>query len=286
MKSLFWPLVRNIGSSKLNRDKIGYRIEREFGVIRYDEALAYAKAIKDGSPQQQAPDGIVTPFFPSKLLSAMAKEMIALKGLNLNLLRMVHGEQEVVWHHPVKVGDSLKFTLSIERIEETPAGDLMTLLGRGFKDDLLMFEARMGFLVRRKTTSVKKKPTVKEGRELFRAPFQTNDGQQILYADASGDDNFIHTSHILARMAGLPRTILQGICVLAMTCSTLSEKLIDNDPTRLVSIKGRFVKVVIPGQKLVVVGYEGDSPSKILYEVVNPFGKRVIKNGVFHFRAG
>ena len=96
MKSLFWSLVRNIGSSKLNRDKIGYRIEREFGAIHYDEALAYTKAIKDKSLHRKAPDGFVTPFFPSKLLSSMAKEMIALKGLNLNLLRMVHGEQEVV----------------------------------------------------------------------------------------------------------------------------------------------------------------------------------------------
>ncbi len=277
-------MIRNLGSRKLNHDKIGYRIEREFGAIHYAEAQAYAKAIKDRPPHQKDPNDYVTPFFPSKLLSAMAKEMITLKGLNLNLLRMVHGEQAIIWHNPVKVGDSLKLILAIEHINETPAGDLLTLLGTGYKQDLLMFEFRMGFLVRRKTKLEKKKPIKKESKVLFRLPFQTDDGQQLLYAQASGDDNFIHTNPFLALLAGLPRTIMQGVCVLAMTCSTLSEELIDNDPARLVSINGRFTQIVLPGQSLEIVAYEGGTPFEISYDVLNPFGEKVIQNGSFGFR--
>lgn len=285
MNTLLWSLVRNIGSGKLNRDKIGYQIEKQFDAITHDDAQAYAEAIKDRTSHLKDPNRFVTPFYPSRLLSSMAKEMIALKGLNLNLLKMVHGEQEVVWHHPVRVGDRLKFTLAIERITETPAGDLLTLLAKGFHRNGLMIETRMGFLVRMKTKLEKSRSVETGAGELFRLSFQTDEGQQLLYADASGDDNFIHTSTFLARMAGLPRTIMQGVCIMAMTCTTLSEELIENDPSRLVSIRGRFAQFVLPGQRLEVVGYESNHPSSISFEVVNSVGKKVIKNGGFEFRA-
>jgi len=285
MNPLIWPLVRNLGSGKLNREKIGYRVDRQFDAIQHGEAQAYAWAIKDSAPYLNDASGFVTPFYPSRPLASLAKEMMALKGLHLNLLRLVHGEQEVRWHHPVKVGDRLKFTLVIERIEETLAGDLLILSGKCFKQDLLMNETKMGFLVRRKTNVEKRRKTQTALKERFRLPFQTNDGQQLLYAKASEDDNFIHTNHLLARLAGLPRTIMQGICVLAMTCSALSEKLIENDPSRLVAIKGRFAHFVLPGQGLEIVGYEGKNPSEVHFEVFNPFGRKVIRNGSFRFRA-
>lgn len=208
-----------------------------------------------------------------------------LKDLRLNLLKMVHGEQEVIWYHPIRVGDRLKTKVAIASIQNTPVGEMITISGQFSCGDRLVLESNTGFLVRGKKTIVKEEiPQKKEVTELFRIDIQTKDGQQLEYAKASGDNNFIHTNTFLAKMAGLPRTILQGVCILAMSCSALSEKVVSNDLNRLESIKGRFSGVVIPGQLLELIAYKGYQSSEILFEIINPLGKTILKKGVFRFK--
>ena len=60
--------------------------------------------------------------------------------------------------------------------------------------------------------------------------------------------------------------------------------MIANDISRLESMKCRFANVVIPGQLLELIGYEGNEPSEIFFEIINPSGQLVLKNGVFKFQ--
>jgi len=111
------------------------------------------------------------------------------------------------------------------------------------------------------------------------------EGQQLKYAAVSGDNNFIHTNNFLARMAGLPRTIMHGACLLAMYCTALTRKAAGKDNRRLKSIGGRFTRPVMPGQSLTLTGYETTDPGALAFDVANSAGKTVFADGMFVFRA-
>lgn len=284
MTSLFWSMLKNINSAHLNRDMVGFTIERFLEPIGHKDVVAYARATRDKNPAYQDNGALAPPFYLSKLIFPMIISICVHKNLHLNLLRMVHGEQEIIWHQPVKVGQRLKVKLTIESIRATSAGEFMTLVGRGFSEDALVVKSIVGLLVRRKSKEAHKKSKVtKPIKEIFRLDIQTDEGQQLEYARASGDNNFIHTNHFLARLAGLPRTIMHGLCVMAMACAALTERTIDNDIHRLGSIKGRFAKPTLPGEKLVLIGYEGAEPSEIHFDVFDLEGKPILQNGVFKY---
>lgn len=74
----------------------------------------------------------------------------------------------------------------------------------------------------------------------------------IYYAAASGDFNPIHVDAEFARAAGLPGTILQGMCTYAWfaeACTTYLE-----DPGRIRRLFARFSRPVLPGDTLTFEG--------------------------------
>ncbi|MBI5571122.1 MAG: hypothetical protein HY914_14355 [Desulfomonile tiedjei] len=82
-------------------------------------------------------------------------------------------------------------------------------------------------------------------------------------------------------MAGLPRTVLQGACTLAMICTSLSNHLVAGDITRLDSIAGRFGKPVLPGETLTIIGYGSEDEKTVPFAVFNAHGKAAFRDGVF-----
>lgn len=156
----------------------------------------------------------------------------------------------------------------------------MEISGHVYSGNKLSVAGIAGILIRNKKKRLKKKLIETETlKENFHIELATDEGQQFRYAKASGDNNFIHTNNFLAKMAGLPRTIMHGACLMAMICSALSKAIIDNDITRLSSMKGRFSYPVIPGEKLTLVVYDFPKTGEVPFKVLNPAGKSVFKNG-------
>jgi 3-hydroxybutyryl-CoA dehydratase len=74
----------------------------------------------------------------------------------------------------------------------------------------------------------------------------------VYYAAASGDFNPLHLDVEVARRAGLPSTILQGMCTFAWLAEACTAYL--GDPGRLRRIAARFSRPVAPGD---AVTFEG-----------------------------
>jgi hypothetical protein len=66
-----------------------------------------------------------------------------------------------------------------------------------------------------------------------------------------------------------------------MSGNALVQKCVQGDPDKMIFLKGRFSYPVYPGQALTLVGYRSSDKNEILFEVINPEGKKVIKNGIF-----
>ncbi|MFC1798384.1 MaoC/PaaZ C-terminal domain-containing protein [Thermodesulfobacteriota bacterium] len=277
---LFTSMLKNINSTRLNRDLIGYSQDTPLVPVSINDILAYASATKDVNPTYQINE-IAPPLFLSKLIIPSMKSLWCHNSLHLNLLRMVYAQQEIIWHQPIHIGDALTLKMIIRDISDTPAGEMIVVAGQCFNREILLVEGITSMIVRKKKKRSKRK--LKKAaplKEKFRVAIQTDEGQQLTYVKASGDNNFIHTSHFLSKLAGLPRTILHGSCALSMYCSALSQKIVKNDISRLAGINGRFARPVFPGDKLILVGYESLNTDEVPFEVFSPTGAKVFTHGL------
>jgi acyl dehydratase len=106
--------------------------------------------------------------------------------------------------------------------------------------------------------------------------------QGVCYAKASGDDAPLHVDDAAAQRLGLPGSIVQGMCLLAIACDTAAQAIGVPD-MRLTSIRTRFVRPVRPGAVLTTRMWElpttDDGRRKIAFETADDSGKTVLKHG-------
>lgn len=285
--SLLIAMLRHLKYDTMNRDMVGHMITREFPPIRHDDIYVYVDATLDNPRRYDGERSIAPPFYMSRLLYPMFKYFLINRDLHINLFRMVHGQQEARWHRPIRIGDALRIEMSVDSIVDTPAGEVLNLRTKGFimnDSDAPAMEAVTGFIVRKKWAGGQggKQEEMKPA-EAFRVSFSTREGQQLIYARVSGDTNFMHTSNVLAKLAGLPRTILHGVCLAAMTGNALLDHVLSGNPERARGFTVRFARPVIPGDTLTLVGYESPVRGEIHFEVFNQRNQAVIRNGIFWY---
>jgi len=279
---LFLSMIRNARSSEMSRAMIGYTVEQKFPPVTREAIAEFARATCDDHPDYDSAQAMAPPFFLGGLIIPLVKDIWAHPALKLNLLKTVQISQSVTWLSPIHQGDEISVRSRIQDIYTTPRGEILDMSGTALVDGRVVVEGNIGFLVKSKNGSrTHGSPEEKPGPEVFRLLLPTVEGQQLRYARASGDNNFIHTSPFLARMAGLPRTIMQGACALAMICAALTKHLVDNDITRPASIAGRFGKPVFPGETLTVIGYRSENEKTVPFSVFNAQGKSVFRDGIF-----
>ena len=268
----------------MNKSMIGYSFETEIKPITIQDVSSFALATQDNNLFYNK-DSFAPPFLLYKLTFPLIKKLLTHKKLNINLLKGVFAEQKISWYHPLKVDEQLKIKIEILDIIETSVGEKIEIKGQGFKNDILIVESTTGFIVRNKSKKkFKKQIQQKVLNEKSRIEIQTEKGQESNFAQASGDYNFIHTNRFLAKCAGFKGTILHGACVMAMSSSKLTEKILMNDISRIVSLNGRFGNPVYPGEKLILIGFESENENSIPFEVVNSIGKSVFKNGKLEYK--
>jgi len=282
---LFWAMLRNRNSRSLNREFIGHTVEEKVGVVIEALAKNYAAATNDNNSIYRKEPDLAPPLFLSRLVHPFLLELLVNKDLHMNILRMVHGQQSFSFVKPIRIGDSIKVKMVVSDIRDTPAGELMEIdfdIANSESGELYG-TARAGLMVRGSGAG---KGTDKSGKEekaavepLHRIEIKTDENQALRYADASGDHNFIHKSNFLAKLAGLPRTILHGMCALAMTTNALADKLADGDFRRLREVGVRFSAPTFPGQTITLLIFPTDDNGVIPFEVVNHKGKTILKNG-------
>ena len=102
------------------------------------------------------------------------------------------------------------------------------------------------------------------------------------YAKASGDGNPIHVDEAFAKAAGLPGTILHGLCTMAFAQRDLVARYAPGAPEKLASLGVRFARPVFPGDTLTLQVWEGDDG--VTFQTLDGRGKPVITGGRATFR--
>jgi acyl dehydratase len=278
----------------LNRAAIGKRFaapEPQFA--RPEHLRAFALATEDQNPAylDEARRGgvIAPPMFAVRLLKDALFRMVGDPEVGADLMRLVHGEQDMEWMRPLRPWDLVAARCEVTGIEEKSTGELLQVEERLYAGGELAVRVRASMFIRgegkkKDGAAADAAPEAAPPRALaFKDQVTVAPDQSLRYADASLDNNPIHTDAEVAKLAGFPGVILQGLCTMSFACRAVVNALGKGDPLRLRRLAVRFSKPVLMGDVLTIEGWEQDQREGARsygFRVVNQKGDEVIKNGV------
>ena len=220
---------------------------------------------------------IAPPTFPVVYTQDFLSDVLFDEEIKPNLNKLVHGEQQFLYHKPSKVGDTITSNGYIEKIfskgshdflvyrinSENQNGELVcesvwTLIVRGGNDkDFTLKEKLM-----MKLASLAPSPSSRsQPKDLPTEIEDTANGKRVKiyidkyrpqrYAGASGDFNAIHLDNDLGKSAGLGSYILHGMATMGMATNLFMH---DKKPEEIKRYRVRFSAPVKPHDTLT---YEG-----------------------------
>jgi acyl dehydratase len=273
-------------------DKVGqWTDEREFKV-EADRAKAYAAATNDPIAAHRSGEFAPPVFAVVPVWDAMGAA-VGLVTPPDAMPFVVHGEQDMYFHQPIKPGMVLRSkgapigvhvkssgTTVVSRFEtRDDAGELVNeqysvTFFRGVNDGDSKGEEAPAH---RFPEDVRSAEPVATATQTF------DEDQTYRYSDASGDTVPIHLDEEFAKSVGLPGIIIHGLCTMAFTSWAAVQNLAAGDPTRLKRLAVRFSKPVLPGEEITTRfsrAGDHDGVTHYAYETSNPGGDVVIKDGV------
>ncbi|WP_329454070.1 MaoC family dehydratase [Streptomyces sp. NBC_01497] len=179
---------------------------------------------------------------------------------------LVHAEQSFALHRPLTPAGTVRVTSKVTGMYDKGSGALVT--SEAVAVDPVSGEpvitSRSALFVRGEGGFGGDRGPKGDWSAPDRAPdhqvtVPTRPEQALLYR-LSGDRNPLHSDPAFATKAGFERPILHGLCTYGITGRALLHTLAASDPSRFVSMSGRFSSPVVPGESLTVsVWDDGDS---------------------------
>lgn len=189
----------------------------------------------------------------------------AVPGLDLDLARVLHGDQTLTVHAPIPTSGTVTQTGRVVDIYDKGKGALVvtevvsTLESTG----KALFTNRSGIYVRGEGSFGGESGPPAGNRPPSREPDHVVESatlpqQALLYRMASGDKNPLHADPGFAAFAGFDRPIIHGLCTYGIVCKAVVESALGGEPERVKTYTARFTGHVFPGETLVTSVWEED----------------------------
>jgi len=277
------------------RDAIGRRYVADYVITNAAHMEEYAAATNDANSRYVAGNGqIAPPVFPVRLFMPLMFKCVGDADLDLDMLRLVHGEQDMTWHAPLRPNEIVNLRGILESVAQKSKGCVVAWRMLGIVGGETRVEARMSVFVRGQMlpgvepgSVFGNVPNLLDG-DLSGEPTATQEmtvkpDQPAIYAEVSLDDNPIHTDESVAKAAGHPTVILHGLCTMAFASKAVVDEILDGDAARLRRLSVRFSKPVLPEWKLTTKIYDAGLTDAghhgYRVETSNQDGAVVISNG-------
>ena len=267
--------------------KLGQTSDPVEFVVEPERVAAYADATNDPNPRYRNGELAPPVFAVVPAFGALVANSAGLIPSEMAMF-IVHGEQDIHFHQPLRPGMRVATTVTPEAVRVGGSGTRVTS-----RSDTVEVDGGAPVVTQWFTTFVRgmsdgesagpDKPDhdlPESAREKpFGVPYvvHVDDDQTYRYRDASGDQMPIHVDDAFAKSVGLPGIIAHGLCTMAMCSQAVVERACDGDPSKLKRLAVRFAANVFPGNDVEVQLYElGDDAFG--FEATSA-GATVIKNG-------
>jgi len=281
----------------LDRSFIGKKYRSSPQIASAESMIQYARATNETNPRyydSESPGGLnPSPLYPVVFIPEVLIQLVDdAEEMNLDILRVVHAEQEIWWRDRIHPGDQIISTMKIVGIEPRGVNEMLNLSIQFTREHVTIVDMGYRLMLRGTKKAEKKKSasssqTPTQRKKLAQDTILVADDQGLRYAEASGDHNPIHVNDAIARSVGLPGAILHGLCTMAFASQAIVDELLEGDPSRLRYMKVRFAKPVFMGESLTTEVYDAVSREAGLHEVhfetKNPSSSPVLTNGVAKF---
>ncbi len=208
--------------------------------------------------------GVIPPF-PALM------GLLAVEGMEINLMMLLHGEQYMeIRKHPVPTAGKLTTYPKVANIYDKGKGALIELEAET-KDEAgdVVYYNVFGTFIRGEGGFGGEKGPAAGNEPPDRAPDKVIEmktlPQQALIYRLSGDINPLHADPNFASMAGFEKPILHGLCTFGFACRAILKSYCGNDPEKFKSVKVRFSRHVFPGETIVTEMWE--EGGKIIFQV-------------------
>jgi acyl dehydratase len=277
----------------LNREYIGKMYNSGPHIVDEESIRRYALATNEQNPlyldEEHSGELIAPPIYPVVFIPMLLEQLVEDgEAMGLDILRVVHAEQEMTWRGVIRPDDEIQSSAKIVGMKRIGVNELLEMEILCKRQEETVVEMQYRLMLRGEKRREKQKesvspPEVKRKRIAAHTVFVTED-QGVRYAEASGDHNPIHTSDEVARFAGLPKSILQGLCTMAIASQAIVDELLQGNPSRLKAMSVRFSKPVFMGQELTTEIYVAEPEKHIVhFETFDSKGTPVLTRGMAEY---
>jgi acyl dehydratase len=262
---------------------IGKRYEGGEFAVEASAIEAYADATDDPNPAYRGARAVAPAMFHVRAFILMMMQLATDKELALDMLRLVHGEHDVRFVRPLRPGDVVVLSGELLDHQVKASGTVVTFGLYGDVGGERVIDGRTAYFVRAPKKPDAAPSAPRPAPEPLPEPsWQVTqpvaDDQALRYAAASGDHNPIHTIEAVAQAAGLPRTILHGLCTMAFAARDVVDHAAGGDPARLARLAVRFARPVFPGDTLTMQVWD-EGPGELAFQTLDGRGRAVITQG-------
>lgn len=260
-----------------------------------DDLILYNLAVGAGDPPEDPAElkysyegslvavpayGTIPPF-------SMMMSLGLVPGLDLDLSKILHGDQTLTIHGPIPASGTVVQTGRVLDVYDRGRGALIALevVSTLEKTGEVLFTNRSGVYVRGEggfggdagPSFGGEPPAEREPDHVVET--RTLPQQALLYRMASGDKNPLHADPAFAAFAGFERPILHGLCTYGVVLKAVIESAMEGEPSRVGSYRARFTGHVFPGETLVTSIWETED-GLVLETLAKERGTKVLGNGV------
>ena len=245
----------------------------EFSWTPSDIALYHLAVGAAADPTDRAGLGYVDDTSPKVLptfatvaatLHATEPPRVSFPGIDIDLAKVVHGNQQVRAHRPLPPAGSAVTRTRIAEIQDKGSAAVIIQESETVDaDGTPLWTARSSIFAKgeggfggERGSSAKVGYPDRAPDRRFAVP--TLPRQALLYR-LCGDRNPLHSDPDFAAAAGFDRPILHGLCSYGAVCRAIVDEMLDGDPSAVGAFSAGFSGIVYPGETLdVAVWEDGD----------------------------
>lgn len=214
-----------------------------------DRRLARYLELTDGLDLSRGDAAVLPPLYPTAWGLIPFLRVLSEPRLDVSLMGVIHAQNDLISHRPIRATDVLTLALSLERLHRDDQRALMTLRCDCIVGGEVAAEVRTMLIAGLSPAgAARESMKIHASMEGWSTIHRVSLGRHhpLRYALLSGDINPVHLLSVTSRPFGFPQPILHGFCLKSIIIHALVRSAGGGDLSSIRRLRLRFRSPVCP----------------------------------------